>query len=162
MKRTGYLLGAVALGALQYVAVPVKADDQSVILQRLDKLEKENADLKKELNRVENKTSVAARPAQGPQQAPQQTASRADPQAGLQDKYSGTLPPNVPLKAPVQYVKVCSLYGEGFFYIPGTSACIKVGGYIRLQGGVGASGDGVVLGADSMALQGRNTRTDAD
>ena len=25
--------------------------------------------------------------------------------------------------APVEYVKVCSLYGAGFFYIPGTDTC---------------------------------------
>lgn len=27
---------------------------------------------------------------------------------------------------PVEYVKVCSLYGAGFFYIPGTSICLNV------------------------------------
>ncbi len=32
------------------------------------------------------------------------------------------LPPG-PAAASVQYVKVCSLYGAGFFYIPGTDAC---------------------------------------
>ena len=26
--------------------------------------------------------------------------------------------------APVEYVKVCSLYGAGFFYIPGTDTCV--------------------------------------
>ncbi|MGB7257197.1 MAG: porin, partial [Pseudolabrys sp.] len=26
---------------------------------------------------------------------------------------------------PVQYVKICSLYGAGFYYIPGTDTCIK-------------------------------------
>jgi porin-like protein len=30
-------------------------------------------------------------------------------------------------------VKVCSLYGAGFYYIPGTDICMKVGGYIRFQ-----------------------------
>src|SRR5262245_4581411 len=37
---------------------------------------------------------------------------------------------------PVEYVKICSLYGDGFYYIPGTDTCIRVGGYI--QGGYGA------------------------
>lgn len=27
--------------------------------------------------------------------------------------------------APVEYVKVCSIYGAGFFYIPGTDTCIN-------------------------------------
>jgi Porin subfamily len=30
--------------------------------------------------------------------------------------------------APVEYVKVCPTYGPGFYYIPGTTTCIKVGG----------------------------------
>ena len=30
-------------------------------------------------------------------------------------------------------MKVCSLYGAGFYYIPGTDICMKVGGYIRYQ-----------------------------
>ncbi|MGM4886064.1 porin [Tardiphaga sp. 604_B6_N1_1] len=33
----------------------------------------------------------------------------------------------------VEYVKVCSLYGAGFYYIPGTDTCIKIGGAIRLD-----------------------------
>jgi len=38
---------------------------------------------------------------------------------------------DLPVKAkPVEYVKVCSLYGAGFFYIPGTDSCIKIGGYM--------------------------------
>jgi Porin subfamily len=31
----------------------------------------------------------------------------------------------------VEYVRICSLYGAGFFYIPGTDTCIKLGGYLR-------------------------------
>ena len=39
---------------------------------------------------------------------------------------------DMPVKAaPVEYVKVCSLYGAGFFYIPGTDTCLKIGGYLR-------------------------------
>jgi hypothetical protein len=29
---------------------------------------------------------------------------------------------------PVQYVRICDAYGAGFFYIPGTDTCLKVGG----------------------------------
>ncbi|MCZ7642006.1 MAG: porin [Pseudorhodoplanes sp.] len=32
---------------------------------------------------------------------------------------------------PEEYVKVCSLYGAGFYYIPGTDTCIKIGGFVR-------------------------------
>ena len=39
---------------------------------------------------------------------------------------------DLPVKArAVEYVRVCSLYGAGFFYIPGTDTCIKIGGYFR-------------------------------
>ncbi|MBX9740438.1 MAG: porin, partial [Beijerinckiaceae bacterium] len=33
--------------------------------------------------------------------------------------------------APASYVKVCDAYGAGFFYIPGTDTCIKIGGRVR-------------------------------
>ena len=30
--------------------------------------------------------------------------------------------------APVEYVRICAVHGPGFFYIPGTDTCIKIGG----------------------------------
>src|SRR5882757_9993441 len=39
---------------------------------------------------------------------------------------------DLPVKAKaVEYVKICSVYGTGFFFIPGTDTCIKLGGYFR-------------------------------
>ena len=35
--------------------------------------------------------------------------------------------------APVEYVRVCSAHGAGFFYIPGSDTCIKVGGLARVE-----------------------------
>src|SRR5687768_10291017 len=35
--------------------------------------------------------------------------------------------------APVEYVRVCSTYGSGFFYIPGTESCLRVGGRMRAE-----------------------------
>lgn len=37
----------------------------------------------------------------------------------------------------VEYVRVCDAYGQGYFYIPGTETCLKIGGYVRydLTGG---------------------------
>jgi hypothetical protein len=47
---------------------------------------------------------------------------------------SGAQAADLPVKAKaVEYVKVCSLYGAGFFYIPGTDTCIKLGGYMRID-----------------------------
>ncbi|MEI9805223.1 MAG: porin [Pseudolabrys sp.] len=45
---------------------------------------------------------------------------------------TGAQAADLPVKAkPVQYVKICSLYGAGFYYIPGTDMCLKVGGWVR-------------------------------
>ena len=47
---------------------------------------------------------------------------------------SGAQAADLPVKAKaVEYVKVCSPYGAGFFYIPGTDTCIKLGGYLRVD-----------------------------
>ena len=35
--------------------------------------------------------------------------------------------------APVQYVKICDAYGAGFFYIPGTDTCLRVGGLVLAE-----------------------------
>src|SRR5215813_12979841 len=54
----------------------------------------------------------------------------------------------MPVKAaPVQYVKICSLYGDGFYYIPGTDICLKIGGYVRGEYfyNVGTSGTNLVF-----------------
>ncbi|MGI8527308.1 MAG: porin, partial [Pseudolabrys sp.] len=32
-----------------------------------------------------------------------------------------------------QYVKICSLYCVGFYYIPGTDTCMKIGGFVRSE-----------------------------
>ena len=45
---------------------------------------------------------------------------------------AGAQAADLPVKAkPVQYVKICSLYGVGFYYIPGTDTCMKIGGWVR-------------------------------
>jgi hypothetical protein len=35
--------------------------------------------------------------------------------------------------AAVEYVRVCSTYGAGFFYIPGTETCLRVSGRVRAE-----------------------------
>ncbi|WP_435926361.1 porin [Mesorhizobium sp. WSM4083] len=46
---------------------------------------------------------------------------------------------------PAEYVKICDVYGAGYFYIPGTETCLRIGGYVRYDIGAGdaASFDGV-------------------
>ena len=47
---------------------------------------------------------------------------------------AGAQAADLPVKAkPVEYVKVCSLYGAGYYYMPGTDICMKLGGYVRWQ-----------------------------
>jgi hypothetical protein len=47
---------------------------------------------------------------------------------------SGAQAADLPVKAKaVEYVRICSLYGAGFFYIPGTDTCIKLGGALRID-----------------------------
>jgi len=54
---------------------------------------------------------------------------------------SGAQAADMPLKAkPVQYVKICTLYGDGYYYIPGTDTCIKIGGYVQLIGAWNGAG----------------------
>jgi len=123
-----------------------------LILRRLDTLEQENAALKSRLRRVEGghaAAPVSRAPAAAPMGPPGATpVAMAAP---------------YPIKAPVAFL--CDRYGPGFYSIPalpGTNGCFKIGGYIRAQGAWGASGDGIPLGADQMAGQGRRTRTDTN
>ncbi|MBI3704374.1 MAG: porin [Rhizobiales bacterium] len=47
---------------------------------------------------------------------------------------TGAQAADLPVKAkPVQYVKICSLYGAGFYYVPGTDTCLKIGGFFRAE-----------------------------
>jgi hypothetical protein len=32
---------------------------------------------------------------------------------------------------PIDYVKICDVFGSGYFYIPGTDTCLKLSGYLR-------------------------------
>ncbi len=64
---------------------------------------------------------------------------------------------DLPVKAkPVEYVKVCSLYGAGFYYIPGTDTCIKLGGFLRTEVDVHAGGSFAPFVTTGNALQTRS------
>ena len=34
---------------------------------------------------------------------------------------------------PMEYVRVCDAFGTGYFYIPGTETCLKIGGLVRVE-----------------------------
>jgi hypothetical protein len=71
----------------------------------------------------------------------------------------------LPVKAkPIEYVKVCSLYGAGFWYVPGTDTCLKVGAYVRAQSEWNAGNGGIPIGFGVNAGDvgaGRFDRTDS-
>ncbi|HVX75437.1 MAG TPA: porin, partial [Bradyrhizobium sp.] len=63
---------------------------------------------------------------------------------------------DLPVKAKaVEYVRVCSLYGAGFYYIPGTDTCIKLGGYMRVDMGVNTNS---VFTGNTSGAGGANNR----
>jgi hypothetical protein len=65
---------------------------------------------------------------------------------------------DLPVKVkPVEYVKICPEYGAGFYYVPGTQTCIKVGMHVRFQWSFNSRGNGRVF---NSGAQGRFTRTD--
>jgi hypothetical protein len=37
------------------------------------------------------------------------------------------------IAAPVDYVRVCDAFGVGYWYIPGTDTCLKIGGYVQFD-----------------------------
>ena len=75
---------------------------------------------------------------------------------------AGAQAADLPVKAkPVSYVKICPQYGPGFYYIPGTDVCLKVGGLVFAEAGFYASGaitnlgNGPTWSRDDTALQWR-------
>jgi hypothetical protein len=72
---------------------------------------------------------------------------------------AGAQAADLPVKAkPVEYVKICSLYGVGFYYIPGTDTCIKIGGFVRAEWNWNAGGSFAV----GAAISGAGGRDDRD
>lgn len=41
---------------------------------------------------------------------------------------------------PVEYVRVCDMFGTGFYYIPGTETCFRIDGYVWYQIGTTSAG----------------------
>src|ERR1700753_4357355 len=75
---------------------------------------------------------------------------------GLTGAYAADLP--VKAKA-VEYVRICSLYGAGFYYIPGTDTCIKLGGYLRVAVLANANSD--ATGNTNLPASANNRFTNA-
>ncbi len=71
---------------------------------------------------------------------------------------------------PMEYVRVCDAFGTGYFYIPGTETCLKIGGYVRVDiegGDIGAQDTFPGGGGDSWRTRTRvalrlSTATDTE
>jgi hypothetical protein len=71
---------------------------------------------------------------------------------------TGAQAADLPVKAkPVEYVKICSLYGAGFYYIPGTDTCIRIGGHIRAE--INFNARGTLLQTHLVTGDGNATQT---
>src|SRR5512141_1007065 len=71
---------------------------------------------------------------------------------------SGAQAADLPVKAkPVEYVKVCSLYGAGFYYIPGTDICMKIGAAVRAEYAIGNHAASLT-NLDQVGADGQRTR----
>ncbi len=57
-------------------------------------------------------------------------------------------------------MKVCSLYGAGYYYMPGTDICLKLGGYVRYQ--LNYNSGNSISGGPQHGSGGFDTRTNAD
>ena len=73
---------------------------------------------------------------------------------------SGAQAADLPKKAKaVEYVKACSLYGAGFYYVAGTDICMKIGNYVRWQ--ITANPGSSIGNGPMSGTGGRSTRTDS-
>src|SRR6266853_1285494 len=81
---------------------------------------------------------------------------------------AGAQAADLPVKAkPVEYVKICNLYGDGFFYIPGTDTCLRVGGAVQADYYYNALGNGhphydAAQGAQDRTVPAHAIRTRVD
>ncbi len=67
---------------------------------------------------------------------------------------------DLPVKAkPVEYVKICTLYGDGFYYIPGTDTCVRFSGYVRADYGYNVTGGRTVNYSGGAGAQDRTVNT---
>ena len=58
--------------------------------------------------------------------------------------------------APATYVKICDAYGAGFFFIPGSETCVRLGGYVRAQYDYTPGKDTILLSDGKVQQSGKN------
>ncbi|MCZ8314875.1 porin [Phreatobacter sp.] len=55
--------------------------------------------------------------------------------------------------APAEYVRICDTYGAGFFFIPGSDTCLRIGGFVRVDYGFNSSAGTGNRTVGSVAMQ---------
>jgi hypothetical protein len=68
---------------------------------------------------------------------------------------------------PMEYVRVCDAFGTGYFYIPGTETCLKIGGEVRFtvgfsDGETTDGGESDDWGTDTRARVTFETKSDSE
>ena len=73
---------------------------------------------------------------------------------------TGAQAADLPIAEPVEYVRICDAFGAGFYYLPGTDTCLKVGGQVRVEAHWvdTLEGNGDLLGEDDPELNNFTTR----
>ena len=60
---------------------------------------------------------------------------------------------------PAEYVRICDVYGTGYFYIPGTETCLRVGGYVRMDISGGEEGSFTGRSSPIDVMNGKDRRS---
>src|SRR5262245_60118988 len=63
---------------------------------------------------------------------------------------------------PMEYVRVCDVYGAGFDYIPGTETCLKIGGMVRYEIGADEFGNDEGWNKDVLARLRLDARSETE
>jgi hypothetical protein len=58
---------------------------------------------------------------------------KSHPQSAAVFRHERAQAADLPSRPKRRVREICSLYGAGFWYIPGTDTCIKLGGYLRVD-----------------------------
>jgi Porin subfamily len=61
---------------------------------------------------------------------------------------------------PVEYVRVCDAFGAGYFYLPGTETCLKIGGFVRYD--IDVDSEGESFGKNTVASLQFSAKSDTE
>ncbi len=71
---------------------------------------------------------------------------------------TGAQAADLPTVEPVEFVRICDVFGTGFFYIPGTDTCLKLSGYVRAESHYVTGDVGIRYGVPESEVNNWTTR----